>query len=382
MLSWATLPTLFSPALGHNDSQLGLVRHQAVLVWQFDLRSAGYTGIAAMREQWGLHLRPNPLCFTENNVLIATFVTHENVPVLVERDQKDKQSPLVLHAVFLRTDTTKVQATKLWPLTHPHGGVVSAMDGSFVVLTPAMIALYSADLRLLRQFDLSAEQQSHLWTFHTSPNGKSILVEYHYPEAYFQWVEFPSLQPQSLWHDSLPGVSVSNKNMAIFKETFTKETGLVHKVLVRSSNGSEQTLCRSGDRQSENCGLPQFISDDKLALLTPHSLAILPRSGGDPILAAKFRDDEWLDPQVFPTADGKRFAATVWAHKGGSELFDVSYRNVLKRIVVYDVDNQQPISELDGRNEQIKSASGVALSMDGSLIAILSESVIRVYALK
>jgi len=379
MFSWATLATPLSLALDHNDSQAGAGPRRAVLVGQFDLHSAGYTGAAPTHEQWGLHLRLNPLCFTGDNLLIATFVARESVAVVVGRDQKDKETPFVLNAVVLQMDTPKMLAAKRWPLTHPQGGIVSATKGGFAVLTPSMIALYAGDLSPLGQLDLSAEQQSHLWTFHTSPNGNSILVEYHYPQSLFQWVDFPSLRPQAVWSDSLPGVSIANKTIAFSDETFTKETGLVHKVLIRASTGSEQTLCRAVSGQSEHCGEPQFISDDNLALLTPHSLIARARVGGDPILTAKFRDDEWLGPQVFPSADGKRFAVTVWAHKGGNELFDINYHNILKRIIVYDVENQRAIYELDGKHEKLKSASGVALSADGSIIAILSDALISVY---
>jgi len=50
-----------------------------------------------------------------------------------------------------------------------------------------VIALYSGNLNQMKEFHLSADQQSHLWNLIPSPTEKAILGKYHYPETSFQW---------------------------------------------------------------------------------------------------------------------------------------------------------------------------------------------------
>jgi len=52
---------------------------------------------------------------------------------------------------------------------------------------------------------------------------------------------------------------------------------------------------------------------------------------------------------------------------------------VLKRILIYDLPNRQVVYTLDAKGQKIKDVSGVALSPDGSLLAILTDGVVQVY---
>jgi hypothetical protein len=72
---------------------------------------------------------------------------------------------------------------------------------------------------------------------------------------------------------------------------------------------------------------------------------------------------------------------TVWKHEGGSAFFDVSSHSVQKRIVVYDIPKRQEVYAFDAKSLNVKSASGVALSPDGSRLALLTEGVVQVYQL-
>jgi hypothetical protein len=375
----------FTPSLG-----LGRKRGETASnktgdpIWTLDLRTVGFTGFAPKQEAWGLNLRPNPICFSDADVLVATFITRETLTTLARRDQPGEPLPLRLHAVFLDAGTGKVQASKEWPITRPRGGVVAAGDGRFAVLAPALVALYSPSLELVKDFKLSSEQQSHLWDFHVSSSGKTILVEYHYPEATYQWLNSDSLLPQdALWSESLPVLSISDdKEIASFRDTYVKAKGInVFEALIQPRNAAERTVCRAFAGQAERCGEPEFVSNDVLAILMPHEFNLVSKTGGDAFLKSSFRDDEWLGRPLHPSIDGKRFAVTVWAHKGGSALLDISYHRVLKRIVVYDIPSRHPIYAFEATKRQSKDVSGVAVSPDGSLLAILTDGVLEVYQL-
>ncbi len=351
-------------------------------VWKFDLRSVGFTGFAPKQEQWGLNLRLNPVCFISNDTLIATFITQEDVTTLARRDQPGELLPLRLHGIFLDASTGQVRNTKEWSITRPRGGIIAASEGQFAVLTPGIIALYSPKFDELKKLRLSSEQQSHLWDLYPSPSGKSLLADYHYPEALYQWIDVKSLQAQPTWKDGrLPlAVSISDGELAFLRSQFLKsESVYVNQVIVKSRNGPERAVCRVIAGQGDSCGIPQFLSNEMLALSMPHGLSVLPKTGGDALLKTTLRDDEWLGRSLYPSSDGRRFAVTVWSHKGGSALLDIDYHSVLKRIEIYDVPNPHPVYALDAKQQRIKDVSGVALSPDGSLMAILTDGVVELY---
>jgi hypothetical protein len=383
MLSLGISLTLSSLVLGHKQDSKTASGPEGP-AWSVDLRSVGFAGFAPKQEQWGLHLRPNPLCFTENSVLSATFITREDVTTLARRDQPGEGLPLRLHGIFLDAAAGKVRATKEWSITRPRGGIIAAGDGKFSVLTPATITLYSPSLEVLKELKLSSEQQSHLWDLHVSPLGKSILVEYHYPEATYQWLDYDSLQPQdAVWSKSMPVLSISeDKEIASFRDTYVKEKGgNVFEAFIQPRNGSERTVCRVLTGRGVDCGELQFFSNDVLALWMPHGVSVVPKTGGEALLKASFREDEWLGRPLYPSMDGKRFAVTIWAHKGGSAFFDIDYHNILKRIVIYDLPTRKEVYTLDAKQQKIKDVSGVALSPNGSLLAVLTDGVVQAYQL-
>ena len=380
MLFLATVVILSSLGLGHKIVERKMIPSDAGShVWRVDLRSVGFTGFAPKQEQWGLNLRQNPVAFSANSVLIATFITHEEVTTLARRDKPGDVLPLRLHAVFLNVDASKIQVTKEWSITRPRGGIVANGHGGFVLLTPGLIAVYSSSVELVNKLDLSSKQQSDLWDFHTSPTGKSILIEYHRPETSFQWMDASSLRSELSWDETMGFGSISDGEIAFSRETFVKSTGFIHEVLLRPRVGPEQTICRGIAGRGDSCGTPQFVSNDVLALLMPHELSVVPRTGGDALLKASFHDDEWLGRPLHPSADGQRFAVTVWAHKGGNAFFDIDSHSVLKRIVVYDLPSSRAVYTLDAKQRKIKNVSGVALSPDGSLLAVLTDGVVEVY---
>jgi hypothetical protein len=378
----AMCSTPLSPGLGHRNERAA----GTVPLWTLDLRTVGFTGFAPKKETWGLNLRPNPLCFSDDQTLIATFITREDVKALARRDNPADLRPDRLHGIFLDAQTGKVQNTQQWSVPRPRGGIIPASDGRFAVLTPAMIALYSSDLDLLKEFRLSSDQQSLLWDLHSSPTGKSILVEYHHPEATYQWLDSNTLQPQTAsFSESLPVLSISDdKEIASFRETYVRSNGIVsvHEAIMQQRNGTERTFCRSINGQDDGCDIPEFITNDLLAMWTPHGLGVMPKTGGQALLTARFPDDEWLG-RPFPSADGNRVGVAVSEHKGGSAFFDISYHSVLKRIEVYDISSRQRVYSLDAKKQKlkVKDGFGVALSPDGSLLAILVDGVVEVYKL-
>jgi hypothetical protein len=367
------------------------INHNAVqpetAAWNTDLRSAGYPEHMTPRQTRRLgYGMVDPLSFSGRSVLCATFLTEEQTKSLARRGQPGPSFRLRMHAVLLGATTGKVRATRSWYIARPLGGVVGAGGGRFAVLSPRGIDLYSPSLEPLEQLSFSPEQEAHLWTFSVSPSGESILAVVYYDlGTSFYWIDTASMQLRHTWEDAPAGATISDNELATSLETNATSGELTtHEVSVRKVDGPWRTVCRVrlGQDPTSACGLPQFISNDVLALSASHSLTLIPAMGGDVVLKENFRQDEWIGPLgLRPSADGNRLAVAISSHRGGSELFDINYHSVLRRIMVFDIRSRQWIYTLDAKRQKIKAISGMALSPDGSLIAILSEGVVQVYRL-
>ena len=349
-------------------------------VWRFDLHSVGYPGHISKPGKWRLESRANPLCFSTNDVLIASFITQEDVATLARRDRPNDPLPLKLHAAFLDVATGKFLTTRAWFTAQPVGGIIAVGGGRFDVFTPRSISLYSPAVELQKQFPLSFDEHFHFWSLYPSPTGKSILVEYHNPESSFQWIDSSTLQPQHTWNEVMGFVSISDKELAFQRETYTKSGGAVDEVLIRAGKDPSRILCRAQLAKGERCGVPQFVSDEVLVFQLPHEFKLASTTNGDIFFKAMFPDNEWLGG-TFPSAGGKRFALVVSSHKEGSAFLDRGFRSVPKRIQVYDIQAPKPVYIIDADKQRMRDVSGVAVSPDGSLMAVLTDGVVEVYQL-
>lgn len=308
-------------------------------------------------------------------------MTRESVSTLARRDEPGDPLPLKLHGIFLDTTGGKVRAAMKWSTPQPKGGVIAAGGGRFVVLTAGLIALYSRTLELLNELRLSSEQQEHLWSFVPSPSGKSILVTYMYPErSLVTWIDVDSMKPLRTWAEDFWPV-ISDDELAFTREDYVPSQGTTHKVLIRTGDGPLRTFCRVrlGFEPDNGCNYPQFLSNDLLAFWAPHSLGLASAGGGNIERLATFREDDWLGRRLAPSADGKRFAVAVGAHKGGSALLDINYHVVLKRIMVFDIPSRRWIYTLNAKKQKNRTISGLAVSPDGSLMAIMCDGIVEVY---
>jgi hypothetical protein len=375
------LNSTLSQELGHK-TEIRISDSAINPFWKFDLRPVGYTEFTPNQDTGAIHVQPNALCFSGNTTLISTFMTGEDYPTLKRRDDPRNKLPFRLHGIILHVGASEVQATKEWQVARPLGGIVASGDGNFTVITSEMIALYSSNVELLRNLTFSPDERAHLWDFYPSPTGKTILVEYHYPDASFQWIDVNLLQPKPIWSDSLPVRSISDAALTYSRSTLKgSRSPTIHEVFIRSKDGSERVVCRVPAEKVDGCGYPQFLSDDSLALWMPHGLEVMPRTGGTTLISSKFGENDWVGPILYPSAGGKRFAITVWVQKGGNDRLDRSSHNVLKNIIVFDISSGKAVLRLDLADRKIGDISGLALSPDGSLLALLVDGVVEVYQL-
>ena len=67
------------------------------------------------------------------------------------------------------------------------------------------------------------------------------------------------------------GISISDNEIAFRREPYIKTVGFIDEVFVRPRGSPDQTVCKQVGGQADNCGQPEFVSNDVLALWIPHS---------------------------------------------------------------------------------------------------------------
>lgn len=354
-------------------------------VWRVDLHSLGYGGYK-MPHEFPSRSVLEPLGFLSNKVLITSFLAREAVTELPRRGQAEANLPVKLHALFFGAATGDILPAKQWSVPDPNSvDIVPTREGRFILIMRNRLTLYSQDLQPLRELTLFSPPgpSGDILVIRRSPEGGSLLVVYLRGDKRINWIEASDLKVLGSWSGPLTPATVSDGDLAQMQERYVKPGDFTtHEVSIRGVDGPWRTVCRVrlGLDPENACGSPEFISNDVLALLMSHSLTLIPAVGGHVLLREKFREDEWVG-RPHSSADGNRLAVPVVSHKGGSALFDTNFHSVLKRIMVFDLQSRQWIYTLDAKRQKIKTLSGLALSPDGSLMAILSEGVVQVYRL-
>jgi WD40 repeat protein len=270
-----------------------------------------------------------------------------------------------------------------------------ATGGNFFVLTPDKLRLYSPDLLLLKGLNLQMSLRAHegSWQFSYSPEGKDLLVSYDVDSRYrrFQWIDLNDLKVLRCWQEDteanlwkgkeplnvlgghLGSIYDDNMAMAFQKDFF----------LIRTLDGPWGLVRFSRPLLTNHW----FEFLNRQLLLSASNLEhgkgniTLIRTNGEVLFEQEFSDREqntWLAS----SSDGSRFAVAIERGKGGSVMLDIAPHYTLDRIKVYDVPARQWIYAIDARMHGIERISGLSVSPDGSLLALISQDgILKLYGL-
>lgn len=194
-----------------------------------------------------------------------------------------------------------------------------------------------------------------------------------------EWVDTESLQVLQTWTGSgfskqLPG-SISDNGMAL--------AGGSGGLKIGRPDGPWHPLCSLSEVY---CGAGPFVNNESvlsMRLQGPEQWKMnLMNTNGELLFEQNFPRGELFSAPARRAADGRRFALTFYKGKGGSSFLDVAPRYSLKRIMVYDVPTRQWVCALDAKKQGIKGTSGLALSPDGTLLALINQDrILEVYRL-
>lgn len=355
--------------------------------WSRDLHAA--VGSAPLGQVFGRKrerrgLPETSLWFLGDSTIVATFVTREGInPSLSSRESSDPNQPLRLRAIFLDADTGKVRSIQAWPSEATLARIVAASEGKFVIQSGTTLTLYSSDAKELKRLSLPPPPQNlNGWNRHPSPTGKSILFENSdwrttSPKSWI-WVGTDDLQIIRSWKEEQSGrIGISDSEVAMaacmFVEYHCDPTLRVRRLATEWK--SIAPIEKSGWPWA-----PQFVNNDTLFMPgTPWKLL---RTDGKVVLTGAYPKGGG----AISSAGGQRFVIPFFKLVGRVEALDIGGHDELKTISVYDAPFHERAYQLEVKGTKIKSISDksvaqLALSPDGSKLAILYDETVYVFQL-
>jgi hypothetical protein len=316
------------------------------------------------------------MSFAATDLVVVTFVTREGSDALPRRGQSDTSLPFRLHALFIEAKTGQVTAKRQWPTASDRSGIIPTTGDNFLVVTPDRVMLYSPNLDLVRELDVSLSRDAALdnWGVQTShPSGKYLFIGYGLTGS--------GLHGGGSADENLGRKLVDVRNLEVLR-VWTERGRSASHYLSMADDGTwlvGQKIGKIGGPLDwlclpcKPCGNLMFLNNQTLFSWDLYLKWIALRgSKGNLLLEQHFlRGEVFRD--VVHSADGCRFAIALDKGKGGSTVLDIGPHYSLNRIIVYDLAARQWIYTLDAKKLGMKHVSGLALSPDGSLLALINE---------
>jgi hypothetical protein len=365
---------LNSPAASTADAENGTMAAN----WSTDLRPAVGSPPLGLVVGRGHETRLQPttsLWFVDNNTVVATFVTREETAAL---SNHDTNQPLRLRAIFLDVRTGKVASTQAWPSESRFAAIIAVHDGNFVTQRGDLLALYSPDAKEVRTLNLpSINKDLWGWFAHPSPTGRSILFATPNLTTTGQtpwiWVDATTLQIVRSWKEVQSGwIGISDSATAMLACSFP----LYHcdsNLEIRGFTTEWKSITPI-DRQLQS--FPQFVNEDTI-FMSGHPWKLLQSDGKMILIEAR----PFEGMTAVPSTSGQRFIVPFFQSKGGVTALDIGAHGELKAISVYDAPFHKCSYRLEVKGPKIKELAKLALSPDGSKLAILFDESLYLFQL-
>ena len=319
------------------------------------------------------------LWFCDNDTIVATFVTQEEKATLSSRDNSDPNQPLRLRGIFVDANTGKITSTRVWPTSSRFAGVVAATDQGFVTQRGITLTLYSSGARELKTLSLPPLPTEFWgWQAHPSPTGKRILFatsDLTPTTSPRTWIllDTNSLQVVRSREEVQSGwVGISDVAVAMTACTIW----FYHcepKVEIRDLTGEWETLA---PLKIGATSFPQFINED-IFFVSGEPWKLLQTSGK----AILTENVPFEGSTAVSSAGGQRFVVPFFRLTGRVAALDIGGHGELKTISIYDAPFRERSYRLRVKSPKITERALLALSPDGSKLAVLYDETLYVFQL-
>lgn len=326
--------------------------------WTLNVAAMGYARhtlhISNAEFPW-LPTSIGPLCFQDDDTIVVSFVRRCSSETLGRRAASSVALPLGLEALFIGAADGRLRESREWPTSSWMSRTTPAPGGRIAAVFPDRVLLYTAALAPAGRIDLNAvdaRRSGHV-VFLVSPRPGFLVAYYGAPRGRREVILL------DLGAERIVQSHSEDRSVVFGGETNVSDSG-------------SQALPQSRDHQIYGF----FVGDDSIFFWRPvlqDSVRVGLVSLGGLIL---FRETWYrripTEPRV-PASNGRRFAIAVNKLTGGSVLLDIGAHASLWRVLVFDIAARRWIYALDCKKGRIKSISGLALSPDGTLLALIDQ---------
>jgi hypothetical protein len=366
-------------------------------LWKLDLRPLGYTRWE-VRESGEEPVTLGPMSFISTDELVITYVSHV-VPESLPRRTEPESANLRLNAAFINSETGQVRSRGSWPTTSERSRITPVGDGRYLVITPDKLILASPAVQTETGFaiPIGREAVPGWWDAIPSPKGKYLLMWYDLePKGEIKTWELIDVANLQIAHaftepsaGMLPLLPFDDGNVFAIDRQGTAGPNW-NSVVGAPPNGPwhpDKTPwdgCRPDRGVTLINGQAVFGTGD--VMFPNHKWCqTLGLTDGEIIFRQDFPEKEQIERDaglggIAVSAGGKRFAVAVYKTTGGSMILDKGSHRSINRIMLYDLALRRWTYTLDAKKQRLKFISGLALSPDGSLLALIDQQgILRVY---
>ena len=293
------------------------------------------------------------------------------------RNSPSQGFPMRLHAIFLDATLGTVLQTANWPTDSRWSRLIAAHDGMFVTQRGELLTLYDAKLNSIKSIRLPIFSSGENWKAVASATGKSILF---IPDSMegdsWLWVRTDDLKLLRQWQDKRDGwVSISDDRIAMVKcgwqfdcnpelETRSLDSGWAHIASVTHR------------------AVPRFLGSGKFAVFdsSSGSIDIFSREGKQTDTLTGLNHPCWWETMGL-SSDGRYLVVPNCKTKGKMPAFDISGKVLLEAVSVFRLPLEAAGSLLKLGGPKIEGFTQMAISPNGSKLAILNNESIELFDL-
>lgn len=380
ILGWCFLNSPTEPAVVHVSGTIGPE-------WMRDLRpviGSDPLGLA-LGGKHEMHGRArSSLWFLDNNTIIISFVTGDNSEnALSTREGSDFNQPLRLQTVFLEVETGRVKLTQAWPTPSRFAGIVAANDRSFLTQRGRLLTLYSSDATEIKRLTLPALPKRSSgwywgWQAHSSLTGRHVLFALDdlmtTSPGEWIWVDTETLEITHSWNEvQSGGIAISDNAVAMGACAYW-QYHCEPKIEFRQLTTTWKTIAEMEKRTHP--GGVQFIDEDTL-FLSGEPWKLLRTDGKEVMTGAASAEGD----TAVVSADSRRFVIPGFTVIGKTPALDIGGHGELRTVSVYDAPFHERSYRLEVKRVRIGEFAKLALSPDGSKLAVLYNETVYVFQL-
>lgn len=355
-------------------------------LWKVDVQQFGHERFPRRNAR---PLRP-VVTFVDNDYVAIAWVT-PGTTTENKRNAPKVGEPARLHAVILDAKTGLKQRQKDWSTPYyPVPQLFGLPDGRVLICSENSLRLLSASLDSVREQELPNHATCMNSSPQLSPSKHTLLLTIRAEHnRHLELLNVGDLTSISTWTEELnPASAVPSGTIAISDDSLVGYCGDPHEICLRRFNEERWRPLRVngvGTQMSKGQRLPTlFVNSDVLVIGSKVTTIVTVR--GELLSEVKLREGHYLlKPQ--PSAAGEVFAVMEERSRGlRSAPLDMYPFGADDRALVYSVKDRRAIFSLKLKGTSPWTPWNIhehflAVSPDGTSLAMLSDSLLTVYTL-